>query len=98
MKWQVSLNGLNEFTQDFWKTVNGYKVFALHGAMGAGKTTVITALCRYKGVTTSISSPTFSIINAYGYTENGFEKVLYHIDLYRLKNTDEAMQAGVADC
>ena len=69
------------------------KVFAFHGHMGAGKTTFITVLCRLKGVTGTVSSPTFSIINQY----DASGKTVYHMDLYRLKDNEEAIQAGVED-
>lgn len=72
-------------------------MFAFHGPMGAGKTTIITALGRYLGVKDSMSSPTFSIINQYVFEEDGQEKLMYHIDLYRLERADEAVQAGVED-
>jgi tRNA threonylcarbamoyladenosine biosynthesis protein TsaE len=45
-----------------------------------------------------VGSPTFSIINEYNYTEDGSEKKIFHIDLYRLKNEEEAAQAGIEDC
>ena len=45
-----------------------------------------------------VGSPTFSIINEYSYTENGTEKKIFHLDLYRLKDEEEAIQAGVEDC
>jgi tRNA threonylcarbamoyladenosine biosynthesis protein TsaE len=44
-----------------------------------------------------MSSPTFSIINQYRYLENDAEKTIYHIDLYRLKDEQEIIQAGVED-
>jgi tRNA threonylcarbamoyladenosine biosynthesis protein TsaE len=46
----------------------------------------------------TVGSPTFSIINEYVFNENGKEKMIYHIDLYRLKNEQEAIQAGIEDC
>jgi tRNA threonylcarbamoyladenosine biosynthesis protein TsaE len=70
-------------------------VFAFHGEMGAGKTTFIHALCEAMRVRETISSPTFSIINQYSTTEG---KTIYHMDLYRLKNETEAVNAGVEDC
>jgi tRNA threonylcarbamoyladenosine biosynthesis protein TsaE len=70
------------------------KVWALHGEMGAGKTTFIHALCENLGVTSSIGSPTYSIINEYESTK---EETIYHMDWYRLKNEEEALQAGVED-
>jgi tRNA threonylcarbamoyladenosine biosynthesis protein TsaE len=62
--------------------------------MGAGKTTFITALCHALGVTNAVSSPTFSIINEYRSADG---ERIYHMDLYRLKDETEAMNAGVED-
>ena len=63
--------------------------------MGAGKTTFIHALCQAMGVEDVVSSPTFSIINEYK-TKQG--KTVYHMDLYRIKDQNEAINAGVEDC
>ncbi len=98
MVFHFSLDQLGEFAGQFWSYVNGAKVFAFHGPMGAGKTTIIEALCRSKGVKSAMGSPTFSIINEYGYTEKNEERIIYHIDLYRLKDEQEIEQAGVEDC
>ncbi|MDX1955574.1 MAG: tRNA (adenosine(37)-N6)-threonylcarbamoyltransferase complex ATPase subunit type 1 TsaE [Chitinophagaceae bacterium] len=70
------------------------KVVALHGEMGAGKTTLVHALGEVIGIREVVSSPTFSIINEYDW-EGG---PVFHIDLYRLKDEEEAIQAGVEDC
>ena len=94
----ISLDQLPLFAQQFWDYVKGTTVFLFYGEMGAGKTTLIEALCVAKGVKERMGSPTFSIINQYGYTENGEEKTIYHIDLYRLKDEEEIIQAGVEDC
>jgi tRNA threonylcarbamoyladenosine biosynthesis protein TsaE len=75
--------------------IGSSKVLAFHGEMGAGKTTFIHALCEAMGVTGTISSPTFSIINQYT-TASG--NTIYHMDLYRLKDDNEAINAGVEDC
>ena len=74
------------------------KVVALHGEMGAGKTTLVSAVCELLKVEDVVSSPTFSIINEYNYVANGIRKPFYHIDLYRLKDEDEAIRAGAEDC
>ena len=94
----VSINELNDFADRFWELVKDAKVFAFHGEMGSGKTTLITALCKQKGVTDIISSPTFSIINEYCFLENNAEKKIYHLDLYRLNSMEEIIQGGVEDC
>jgi tRNA threonylcarbamoyladenosine biosynthesis protein TsaE len=94
----VSIDQLNDFATGFWQQVGTATVFLFYGEMGAGKTTIIEALCAAKGVTERMGSPTFSIINQYGYTEKGTEKTIYHIDLYRLKDEAEVIGAGVEDC
>jgi tRNA threonylcarbamoyladenosine biosynthesis protein TsaE len=98
MQFTVSLEHLKDFAQQFWKYVNGAKVFAFHGQMGAGKTTIITALCREIGVKDVMSSPTFSIINEYRVKENGQTESIFHIDLYRLNSIEEILQTGVEEC
>jgi tRNA threonylcarbamoyladenosine biosynthesis protein TsaE len=97
MEMQLSIDQLHNFAAAFWQHVNGAKVFLFHGQMGAGKTTTITALCQYKGVKQAISSPTFSIINEYAYQDAGQARKIYHIDLYRLKDLEEMVAAGVED-
>jgi tRNA threonylcarbamoyladenosine biosynthesis protein TsaE len=98
MVFHFSLEEINAFANQFWDYVNDAKVFAFHGQMGAGKTTIIEALCKSKGVKDVMGSPTFSIINEYVYIENDREQIIYHIDLYRLKDEQEIIQAGVEDC
>jgi tRNA threonylcarbamoyladenosine biosynthesis protein TsaE len=98
MDFHFSLNELPAFAKSFWKAAGKSKIFAFHGQMGAGKTTIIEALCREKGVRESMGSPTFSIINEYRFVENEIEQIIYHIDLYRLKDEQEIVQAGVEDC
>jgi tRNA threonylcarbamoyladenosine biosynthesis protein TsaE len=97
MELQVSLDRLNDFAARFWKEIGTATVVLFHGSMGAGKTTIIAALCRAKGVRDAVSSPTFSIINEYAYEEHGVLKKLFHMDLYRLNGEEEVVQAGVED-
>jgi tRNA threonylcarbamoyladenosine biosynthesis protein TsaE len=98
MLFYVSLDQLENFAEQFWKQVKNTKVFAFHGEMGAGKTTIISALCHYKGTKDVTGSPTFSIINEYSYSESKENKKIFHIDLYRLKDEEEVIQAGIEDC
>jgi tRNA threonylcarbamoyladenosine biosynthesis protein TsaE len=97
MEWHFSLENINDVAKDFWKAVNGKTVFAFHGQMGAGKTTFIHALCDVKGVKDVVGSPTFSIINEYEYDCEGTKKALFHMDLYRVKDDEEALRAGIED-
>jgi tRNA threonylcarbamoyladenosine biosynthesis protein TsaE len=88
------LNELDKEVAIFWEYYGNRKVFAFHGAMGVGKTTWIHALCKLLGVTDAVSSPTFSLINHYLTQE---ENDIYHMDLYRLQSTEDALNAGVGE-
>jgi tRNA threonylcarbamoyladenosine biosynthesis protein TsaE len=70
------------------------KVILFHGKMGVGKTTLIKQLCKTLGVTSTTSSPTFSLVNEYETIDN---QVIYHFDFYRLKNEMEALDMGADD-
>ena len=98
MEWLFTLDNINTVAKEFWEKTEGKIVFAFHGKMGASKTTFIHALCDVKGVKDVVGSPTFSIINEYEYDCEGTKKVLFHMDLYRIKDEEEALQAGVEDC
>ncbi len=67
------------------------RVFAFYGEMGAGKTTLIKALCISLGVDQDVTSPTFAIINEYDAA--GIDLV-YHFDFYRIKKPVEALDIG----
>ena len=94
MKLNYKLNGIKDAASRFWQVIGDKTVIAFHGDMGTGKTTFIHALCEVKGVKDVVGSPTFSIINEY-YFPSG---KIFHIDLYRLKDEEEAIRAGVEDC
>jgi tRNA threonylcarbamoyladenosine biosynthesis protein TsaE len=72
----------------------GSRIFAFYGSMGAGKTTIIKAICKLLGATDLISSPTFAIINEY---RRKSESALYHIDLYRIKKAVEMYDIGIEE-
>ena len=70
-----------------------HKIFFLAGDLGAGKTTFTKYFLSLLNAEDQASSPTFSIINEYLYTDNKF----YHIDLYRLETLEEAMDIGIEE-
>ena len=98
MQWVFTLADIHKIATEFWNVVNNATVLAFYGEMGSGKTTFIHALCDVKKVKDTVGSPSFSIINEYVFDQNGTEKKIYHIDLYRVKDEDEARLAGVEDC
>lgn len=69
-------------------------VVALYGSMGVGKTTFIKTLCNELGVSDTVNSPSFAIINEYR-LKNG--RPVFHFDFYRLKNEEELFDLGYED-
>ena len=59
---------------------------ALHGDLGAGKTTWVQGLARGLGITGAVTSPTFTLYNLH----RGGTRLLAHLDAYRLGSEREA--------
>ncbi|MBC7848583.1 MAG: tRNA (adenosine(37)-N6)-threonylcarbamoyltransferase complex ATPase subunit type 1 TsaE [Chitinophagaceae bacterium] len=94
MELTFHLNDIHLAAKTFWQAASVDKVFAFYGEMGAGKTTFIHSLCEVLGVTDTVGSPTFSLINEYQSAHGS----IFHIDLYRVKDDEEAIRAGIEDC
>ena len=85
------LNEIAQAAQAFIDAMDGRRIFAFYGAMGAGKTTFIRALCRALGVEDTVTSPTFAIVNEYATSEG---EPIYHFDFYRIRRLSEAYDMG----
>lgn len=93
-----SLQNIGAAAQQFWQYAYTCRILAFSGEMGAGKTTFIHALCEQLHVEDAVSSPTFALINEYRFPLEGKEQLIYHMDWYRLRDTEEAINAGMEDC
>jgi tRNA threonylcarbamoyladenosine biosynthesis protein TsaE len=91
---EYRLENITLVARELLEAAGAYLVWAIEGDMGAGKTTLIHALCNELKMEGSFGSPTFSLINEYAAPAGS----IYHIDLYRCKNEEEAIRAGVEDC
>ncbi|MDI3520470.1 MAG: tRNA threonylcarbamoyladenosine biosynthesis protein TsaE [Anaerophaga sp.] len=85
---------IEKVAKEFLPLLREHKVVAFYGEMGVGKTTFIKGLCRVMGVTGTVTSPSFALVNEYT-TDNG--TVIYHFDFYRLKNVIEVFDMGYED-
>ena len=91
MKIKFQINKLKEVAEDVKKNIST-NIVLISGEMGVGKTTLIKEVFLSMNVIDNVSSPTFSIINEYRTNQN---KVVYHMDLYRLKNISETEDIGL---
>ena len=89
-----NLDGIQAAAQEFIAQMGDSRIFAFYGAMGAGKTTFVKALCEAMGVTDTVNSPTFAIVNEYD-TPSG--RPIYHFDFYRIKRLAEVYDMGYED-
>lgn len=86
-----SLDTIGEVAKSIIEEGFQYKVWVFEGQMGAGKTTLIKAICEQLGIVDETSSPTFSLVNVY---ETGQGDEVYHFDFYRIKDEYEALDIG----
>lgn len=91
-----TLSDLGRAATEFVEAMGDYTVYAFHGEMGAGKTTFINALTHALGVEDdTTNSPSFSLINEY--RSDTTAELMYHFDMYRIDNIEEAFDIGVED-
>ena len=88
----ATLPQLDEVAKKIIDTHAKHRVFSLNGEMGAGKTTLIKALCKYLEIQNIPSSPTFAIVNEYWTPKN---EPVYHFDFYRIERPEEAIAIGL---
>ena len=67
-------------------------VIGLVGELGSGKTCFVQGIADALGIRKAVTSPTFTLINEYK-----VDRPLYHIDLYRLRGTEDAFGIGIED-
>ncbi|WP_457611012.1 tRNA (adenosine(37)-N6)-threonylcarbamoyltransferase complex ATPase subunit type 1 TsaE [Lutibacter sp.] len=88
-----SLEQLAEISKEIIN-LSKHKILLFYGEMGVGKTTLIKEIIKQLGVTDTVSSPTFSLVNEYHTTQN--EKV-FHFDFYRIDTEEEALDIGIEE-
>jgi tRNA threonylcarbamoyladenosine biosynthesis protein TsaE len=91
MEITASLEELNSVVEYLEKMLPQNVIIFLRGDLAVGKTTLTQAIAKAKGITSEVTSPTFSLQQCY---VGGDEEALYHYDLYRLDH-EEFMQLGL---
>ena len=93
MDFIFGLDIVPEVAKKFPPILERSTIITFSGQLGAGKTTMIKAICEQLGVREPVTSPTYAIVQEY----LAAGKIIYHLDLYRLKSLEEARDAGIDD-
>lgn len=93
MELTYTINQIQETAKAVVAAMQNGQLFAFYGQMGAGKTTLIKAICQELGVIEEVNSPTFAIVNEY----EGNNGTIYHFDFYRINRPEEALDFGLFD-
>ena len=91
MEMSYSLSELSQVAGALLKAYGQKPIWAFQAPMGAGKTTLIAAICKEMGITDHVTSPTFAIMNQY----DASGKLVYHMDWYRIQDEKEALRTGI---
>lgn len=86
--------------KEFAATLLAGDVVCLYGDLGAGKTTITKGIAKGLGITSPVTSPTFSLVRQYKLRIMNKElrmKTLYHIDLYRLEDQEQVKSIGIEE-
>ena len=92
-----SLEELSQLAEEVAAALPMVGVVAVHGAMGAGKTTLVRAVLQVWGTEEEGASPTFGLVHHHTVSRQGEPCQVRHMDLYRLEHEEEAERAGIAD-
>jgi len=93
----ISLPRAKNVAKDIFTQLRGGEVLALTGPLGSGKTTFTQFLAKYLGITTTVTSPTFVIMNRYEGKLNNKQIFFFHLDLYRVHNFEEVKALGITE-
>ena len=86
----MTLDELRDWGRRFGRAAHAPVVVVIHGELGAGKTTLVQAICAGYGVKEEVTSPTFALVHEY----HAERSTVHHLDLYRLERPEELDSIG----
>ncbi|MEI8139660.1 MAG: tRNA (adenosine(37)-N6)-threonylcarbamoyltransferase complex ATPase subunit type 1 TsaE [bacterium] len=87
-----SVKDTHKLARHLLKQLPGPQILALHGDLGSGKTCFVQGLAAALGVDRPVTSPTFTLVHEYRGTRS-----LVHVDLYRLRDSLDALMLGLEE-
>ena len=97
MEMEYALNDISKAASWIMEHLHAVRIIALHGEMGAGKTTFVRYLLRALGVSGRIKSPTYGLVESYTGVGLSGPFSIWHFDFYRLQDPQEWIEAGLRD-
>jgi|HubBroStandDraft_1064217.scaffolds.fasta_scaffold182427_2 tRNA threonylcarbamoyladenosine biosynthesis protein TsaE len=88
-----SVEASQAFGEGWAADLVGGEIIALYGVLGSGKTQLVKGLAHGLDYRGDVTSPTFTLVHEY----IGGRLPIYHIDLYRIKDEKEAIEAGIEE-
>lgn len=91
---QITIQLLSEIdiaAKSVLQMMGNCRIVCFYGNMGAGKTTLIKAICHELGVKDNVASPTFALINEY---RDKNSNPIFHFDFYRINKIEEVFDFG----
>ena len=83
-------DALRDWGRRFGRSAHPPLVITITGDLGAGKTTLVQAICAGYGVEADVTSPTFALVHEYSAPRS----VVHHLDLYRLDSPNQLDALG----
>ena len=88
---RLRVDELNKFGEQLGRALRAPAIIGFSGDLGAGKTTLVQAICRGLGAAVSATSPTYALVHRYDSPAGP----VYHVDCYRLRSSQEARDLGL---
>lgn len=90
---RLRVDELNKFGEQLGHALRAPAIIGFSGDLGAGKTTLVQAICRGLGAAVPATSPTYALVHRYDSPAGP----VYHVDCYRLRSSQEARDLGLDD-
>jgi tRNA threonylcarbamoyladenosine biosynthesis protein TsaE len=97
MEFSYNIKDISKAVHNLMPVLIQHKIITLNGEMGAGKTTLVSEVCKQLNCKQEASSPTYAIINIYETLNNNIPFEIVHMDWYRLKDEEDVFKCGASE-